>query len=357
MILNNHIKTTKSLLVVFCLSFIVSACNTSISPTIEVIYASDKAIAITFSSKLVTNNTKVFLEDNLETPILGSVLLKGNQYRFEPIIPFTQGKTYVLYENDVKISNFNIKINESAQAPELIAIYPSADVVPENLLKMYFKFSKPMQEVGNALDFINIIDNNTGKEVDVFLELNTELWNTEHTLLTLWLDPGRIKTDLIPNKELGLPIVKGNSYTLKIDANWKDAEGIQLIQAYEKVFNVVSRDSKKPVIDDWKVLVTPNVLTLHFNEPMDGILGRETFNIKNNSEGNYISGKYELINKEQTLKFNPDTPFTKGKYTLIVESKLEDLAGNNMNHPFDNDLTISENQKPTETKSLQFVVE
>ena len=34
----------------------------------------------------------------------------------------------------------------------------------------------------------------------IFLELENELWNPEHTQLTLWLDPGRIKRDLIPNQ-------------------------------------------------------------------------------------------------------------------------------------------------------------
>ena len=39
-----------------------------------------------------------------------------------------------------------------------------------------------------------------------FLDLQPELWNAEGTVLTLWLDPGRIKRDLIPNKELGIPL-------------------------------------------------------------------------------------------------------------------------------------------------------
>ncbi|AXT20009.1 hypothetical protein D7030_02485 [Flavobacteriaceae bacterium AU392] len=355
MILNNNIKTTKVFfLVVFC--FLLGCKNEHDTP-VEVIYnKSGKATAITFSSSLATKNAKVFLNSNLETPVLGSYSANGNNYTFEPIIAFSSGKTYILIENDNQKSSFTINNNSNVIAPELVAIYPSTNTVPENLLKMYFQFSKPMQEVDSALDFIKITNNTTGEEVDVFLELTTELWNKEHTRLTLWLDPGRIKTDLIPNKEKGLPILKGNEYTLTIDSNWSDAEGNTLGKPYQKTFSVIERDAKKPRLEDWELLVNLDVLTVHFNEPLDGVLASKSFQVKNiNNE--IVAGNFELINKEQTLKFQPEHPFALGEYTLIVESKLEDLAGNNMNHPFDNDLTIAENQNPTETKSLQFIVE
>ena len=71
-----------------------------------------------------------------------------------------------------------------------------------------------MQEVRNSLEYIKVINLNTQKEEDIFLTLETELWNADHTELTLWLDPGRIKKDLIPNQKLGIPIKNGNSYEL-----------------------------------------------------------------------------------------------------------------------------------------------
>ena len=346
------IKTTKVFLVVFC--FLLSCKETS-EPSVDVIYESEKAIAVTFNSQLETKDIKVFLSGNLGTPVLGSYRLNGEHYTFEPIIPFSAGKTYLIHEADVQKASFTINSNDNVVAPELLAIYPSTDTVPENLLKMYFQFSKPMQEVGSALDFITVTNTTTGKEVDVFLELTTELWNNEHTQLTLWLDPGRIKTDLIPNKERGLPILKDNTYRLTIDSNWPDAEGNKLNTLYEKVINVVKRDADKPNISDWEVLATLDVLTIHFNEPLDGVLASKAFHIKN-SLNESVSGDFELINKEQTLLFHPKHPFALGEYSISIESRLEDLAGNNLNHPFDNDLTKKENQDTSEFKTLPFIV-
>ena len=355
MIFNSFIKTIKGTLVVFCILFFVS-CDDNKSSGLEIIYDSEKAIAITFPSTLATGDAKVYLKSNLDTALLGDFSLDENTYRFEPVIPFFEGNTYVLYQNNKAISSFSINTITDTIAPEVIAIYPSSNSVPENLLKMYFIFSKPMQEVDSALDYITITNNETGNVVDVFLELNTELWNKEHTQLTLWLDPGRIKTDLIPNKEKGLPIIKGMRYTLTIDKNFKDANGNGLIQAYKKEFKVVDRDTEKPLPLNWELQANANVLTLHFKESMDAILAMETCRIEN-SKGENVFGDFELINEEKTLKFHPKHPFVLGKYTLVIESRLEDLAGNNLNRPFDNDLSQSITHEITELKKLQFIIE
>ncbi|MCC1484636.1 hypothetical protein [Winogradskyella immobilis] len=353
MVHHTFTKTTKVFLVVFC--FLLS-CKTENKEDIEVIYQSGKAVSITYSSQLATQKAKVFLSTNLNTPLLGSYNFKGDDYTFEPVVPFSAGITYILKENGEQKSSFTIYKNDDVEAPTLIAIYPSTNTLPENLLKMYFQFSKPMQEVGSALDFIKVTNNNTGKEVDVFLELNTELWNKEHTRLTLWLDPGRIKTDLIPNKEKGLPILKGNEYTLTIDSNWGDAQGNTLGKPYQKTFNVVERDVKMLHIEDWELLVNLDVLTVHFKEPLDGVLASKSFHIENSNK-DIVSGDFRLINQEQTLKFQPEHPFALGEYTLVVQSKLEDLAGNNLNHPFDKDLTQTNSEKETEFKAIKFTVD
>ena len=350
-------KTTKVFLVVFYLLSFVSSCNNSSgSNQIEVIYDNEKAIAIVFSSKLASDKASIFLDTNNDTSILGSFSQSGNQYTFRPAIPFSGGNTYTLVEAEQVKTTFTIDAIEVVNPPELTAIYPTTATVPENLLKMYFQFSKPMQEVGNALDYITIINTKTGDTTDVFLELNTELWNNDHTRLTLWLDPGRIKTDLIPNKERGLPIINGNEYKLIVDSNWLDAQGNALVNGYEKIFSVLDRDPIKPSIDDWEILVNPDVFTLHFKESMDAALASKAFQIKTLND-EVVLGEFELINKEKTLKFLPEYPFALGEYTLIVDSKLEDLAGNNLNHPFDKDLTQTQNETTSEFKTLKFTVE
>lgn len=355
-ILKLYNKKTKLLLVFFCFFAILTSCKSDLNtPEVIVIYEGEKAVGVSFSSKLTSSDVKVFLEGNRETPVLGTLTLEDNIYIFKPAIPFSEGHNYLLFNKGNQVSNFSVLVNTNNASTELVAIYPTSDTVPENLLKMYFLFSNPMQEVGSSLDFISVTNNATNEKVDVFLNLETELWNVEHTQLTLWLDPGRIKTDLIPNKKKGLPILKNNEYILKIDSKWKDARGKVLDKSYIKKFHVTDRDHKKPYINYWELVVTKQMLAIHFKESLDGILARETFSIKN-SKGNIIEGKYDLINNEQTLKFFPNSIFKKGNYTIIIESRLEDLAGNNLNRLFDNDLNKKIDDDSSELKRLQFKV-
>ena len=127
---------------------------------------------------------------------------------FKPMIAFTRGLKYKVYvRNELidEIADTDLLIQSTA--PEVVAVYPALDTLPENLLKFYIRFSKPMQE-GDELQHIHLIKDGRDTMSSVFLDL--ELWNNERTMLTLWLDPGRIKRELQPNKLLGPPLNKGS---------------------------------------------------------------------------------------------------------------------------------------------------
>jgi hypothetical protein len=88
-------------------------------------------------------------------------------------------------------------------------------------------------------------------------------------MLTLWLDPGRIKRDLQPNKTLGPPLKRGEHCSLLIKNDWRDAEGVSLGQAFHKDFEVGVRDSISPDPAEW-VIDAPEsgtVQTLQVNFP------------------------------------------------------------------------------------------
>jgi len=293
--------------------------------------------------------------------ILGDYESRENRCYFKPLVPFSFGNEYEVYEGDVLIFGFKPKRPQSSSPkPELISIYPTSDTVPENLLKMYFEFSQPMQETQGVLDYITITNLTTGDEEDVFLDLPTELWNVDHTLLTLWLDPGRIKTDLIPNKELGLPIVRGNAYIITVDSSWQNSKRNSLGKTYEKRIVVSDPDTHSPKASDWNLVVpksgSTTALEIHFLEPLDAILVPETFSIEESFEIN-VEGSFELVPGERILKFFPFQAWTSGAYDIIIESRLEDLAGNNMNHLFDVDLEKTGVSEPSETKKRSFTIE
>ncbi|MEA1786383.1 Ig-like domain-containing protein [Arenibacter sp. GZD96] len=315
---------------------------------------------VSFRSSKSPEFFKISLAGQKETAILGQFKRVGDSLTFTPAIPFTWGFTYDIREKDTVQLSFTIPKSPEIEAPEILAIYPTTDTIPENLLKMYFIFSQPMTEVGNALDYISLYNQTTQRKVPVFLTLETELWNKAHNQLTLWLDPGRLKTDLIPNKERGMPLENQHAYTLRIDAQWQSAKGMTLKQDYVKHFWVTLRDTEKPQLSNWR-LVTPNnaslePLHIHFNEPLDALLATETIHIMHRGQ-QAVLGSFQLMPHQKGVLFYPDTPWTYGTYSVKVDAKLEDLAGNNLLHLFDTDVQNIPNAEPSTAQSLTFKIQ
>ncbi len=354
-------KKIKFSLVFFCFLSCLNCKNSSNEVEIRVNYSEKKANSISFEG--IANNIihyKVFLKGNSSNAVLGKFTkLNNDSIIFTPIVDFENGNEYSLIYKDELVGKFAIKDVDNNSKPELIAIYPSKDTLPENLLKMYFVFSKPMQNVSNFLDFVTVKNSNTNKDEEVFLRLENELWNRNQTRITLWLDPGRIKTDLKPNEQLGLPIIEGNHYLLTVSDQFRDANGIKLAEKVVKKFYVSKKDDKMPLIEKWQLskpeIDTKDVLKIDFVESLDAILAKESIKIIFNSKE--ISGQYFLRENESQLEFLPDSFWTKGVYKILVDRKLEDLAGNNLLRKFDVDL---DNDKPNSKElitELEFIVE
>lgn len=354
-------KTVKKIRVflVFFYVFCIHVFSQSSEPfEVKVSYSDNsKAIMVAFDSVAMHNELEIRLQGS-SMAILGSFSTAGSQQLFTPLVPFTPQKRYHVYHNGNVKGTFIISSLEGS-APWLLNSYPTIATVPENLLKVYFQFSEPMQQVGNTLDFIKVVDRTANKEVDLFLELQNELWNHDSTILTLWLDPGRIKTGLIPNKEKGLPLMAGHVYEISIDSSWRSALGIGLEQSYKKVFTVIGRDNVKPSLSAW-VLSKPrknfkDKLTIQFNEPLDAILIQKTIHLYLNDQR--VPGKILVLKDEKTIQFDPVKVWKEGEYILKVDAVLEDLAGNNLNHPFDRDLTKDVEATFTIHKTRSFIVE
>ncbi len=327
-------------LIFFCAIGI--SCKTAAVSDYEILYKDGKPAAIGFPANTPGELITVFLDDQQDTPMLGEVARDADYFSFTPVVPFTGGNTYTIYIDDKWQGQIRFETSSTGNVPYVQNIFPTSDTVPENLLKMYIEFSRPMQEVRSALDYITVWNDTENKAEDIFLELPTELWNAEHTRLTLWLDPGRIKTDLIPNREKGLPIREGNTYTLRISPEWLDAEGNPLDAPYIKTFAVGARDARKPRPLDWSLDVpesgSRDPLIVHFGESMDAILANESLSVWNEKNQMVSSGRFALGDEEQSIAVLPAIPWESGVYRLTCRHKLEDLAGNNLDRLFDSDL-------------------
>lgn len=273
--------------------------------------------------------------------ILGNYSTESDLISFTPLIPFTRGLRYELRLRNKPIGTFNVPLADLDDAPKLLGIFPSQDTLPENLLKVYLRFSQPMQE-GKSADYVFLVKNKSDTLQGAFLNLQPELWNEDRTLLTLWLDPGRIKRDLQPNRALGLPLQPGNRYRLLVSPEWKDQQGTRLTETRPKTFVASGRDSRSPVPTHWKITPPPGgskqSLKIEFKEPLDYGLLTETISIEAEN-GDPVKGNWEIGAEERSAFFKPTDRWQAGKYTLSVLTVLEDLAGNNLSRPFDRDVT------------------
>jgi hypothetical protein len=287
------------------------------------------------------------LNSPVQSAIIGDYTITPDGVLFRPLVPFTPGLDYEVRLKGEPITHFRGPRFLGPKAMPELDIYPTIDTLPENALKLYFEFNKPMQE-GKAMDFIRIVKNGKDTLPGVFLDMNNELWNKESTILTVWFDPGRIKRDLQPNKAMGPPLQQGNKYQLVVLPGWLDQDGKRTMFTYLKDFVAGSRDDISPDPAKWEIEIpkpeTDLPVRVYFNESLDYVLIKNAIHILDD-KGNPVEGIIEVDKNEVGFDFSPSAPWKAGDYILEVESRLEDNAGNNLNHPFDNDLTQQQKEQ------------
>ena len=285
-------------------------------------------------------------------PMLGAYRVASNLFRFDPQFPLEPGVNYRAIFHPDRLPGdrgkggepimavFKAPSRQSSRTTVVTHVYPSADVLPENLLKFYVHFSAPMSR-GHIYDYVHLRDD-AGKEVEIpFLEIDEELWNPAMTRLTLFIDPGRIKRGVRPLEELGPALREGTRYTLVIDEAWKDGAGSPLKEAFQKSFQVGPPDRDPPDPAGWKIQPpqskTRAPLAITFGEPMDHALAERVIRVINDS-GEAVEGKTGLEDQERRWNFVPSAPWHRGSYRIAVQTTIEDLAGNNIGKPFEVDL-------------------
>ena len=326
--------------------FFVTGCTEKKeTSSVSIQWEGDKAVAFIvpqeFLSSVSKDSVKELLHIRLATSdqaIIGDYSFKEGDVIFQPVLAFTRGLTYHVYVRDKLIDELRIQAGNTI-APQIIAVYPAIDTVPENLLKFYISFSKPMQE-GDVFKHVHLIKDGHDTLTAVFLE--QELWNNESTILTVWLDPGRIKKDLQPNRSLGPPLKTGSWYQFVIDKDWQDGEGVLLKENFIKKFVAGFHDGISPDEKLWTLSSpttgTKEQLKINFHESLDKVLAENTMSIADEN-GNEVKGKFSVDSNGTIASFTPDNEWKRGAYLLNIESRLEDLAGNNLDRLFDTDLT------------------
>lgn len=346
-------------------SFLIISCREKADNEIILQWENKRPVKIFIPQQLLDESPKDWaIPENLRVSLakpgspqmVGSFHLRDGFVVFEPAIPFTRGLTYEVVYKGKRLKEILIPAPEGAKAPVVTGIYPSSDSLPENLLKIYVSFSEQMQE-GVSARHIFLIKDGVDTLSNVFLDLQPELWNFDRTQLTLWLNPGRIKRDLIPNQEEGAPLVIGSQYELFVKPGWRDAIGDSLLTAFKKSFLTISRDTISPDTDRWELKAPASgslqSVTLSFPEPLDYQVIKTAITMLD-PDGKEQLGKIEVLHNERAWRFTPLTEWKKGRYILRVEPRVEDLAGNNLERLFDRDLAKPGAKPEDETGYVRF---
>jgi hypothetical protein len=271
-----------------------------------------------------------------QTPMLGDYEIHGRMVRFQPRLAFLAGRDYraeARHEDVMErpvILRFTPAVANPKIAARVLSVFPSGNVVPANLLRIYIVFSQPMMPEDVAKQ-IRLIDEDGEDVRHPFLEVKGGLWDPAATRLTLFLEPGRIKTGLALHESLGPVLKRGGSYRLTISKDMRDAYGEPLAADFTREYRVVAEDRASPDVFRW-MLSHPRTgssdeLIINAAKPLDEPLFERLVRVET-ANGLGVPGQLKIGHGGATWRFTPAQPWKCGDYLIRVGAELEDLAGN-----------------------------
>lgn len=276
-------------------------------------------------------------------PLLGTHVVEGGTLLFRPTYPLAPGVRYrAVFHHPGGGAPIETIVNgpsrDIAPAARVERLYPSGDVLPGNQLRLYIYFSAPMSH-GEAATRVRLL-NETGKALSGVFLPGEELWDPQFRRLTMTFDPGRIKRGLTSNEAMGAPIVTGKRYTLVIDREWLDARGVPMLTGFRKVFRGGPEERHPPDPKQWRLTAptagTAGPLIVDFPKPMNYVLLQRMLRVS--VQRVVIEGVVKVERQETRWIFTPRQPWKTGAYELVVDTALEDLAGNSIGKAFDIDV-------------------
>jgi hypothetical protein len=285
--------------------------------------------------------------------IFGRYTVFEGGVRFTPHFPFERGLSYrASFDprplgrpelSDVLTLEFSLPKEQSALPTEVKHIFPSSDHLPENLLRFYVCFSNSMQR-GRVRAEILLLGPDGEPAHDTLYRAPVELWDRSMRCLTVLLDPGRLKREVGPNRELGPPLETGQEYALAVGAGMTDLSGNQLPETVYKRFRVTDAVREPIAVEQWKIRPpatnSRQPLVLMFPRPLDWALLSHTITIASTCETceQSVDGKIEIDQYERRWSFTPASRWAAGSYHVRVASSLEDVCGNSVTAAFDRPL-------------------
>jgi hypothetical protein len=290
-------------------------------------------------------------------PMAGRLAADGADACFVPRFGFADGTAYAVTVDGRAAGVLARPRPDRPATGRVLAIYPSADEVPRNLLRCYVWFSVPMSE-GSAAGHVALTDEAGAPLAGALLPGEHELWDAGRRRLTVLLDPARIKRGLAGHRAAGYPLQSGQPVALVVDAGFRDAAGAPLASGAQRRY-AVGPDERRHVDPAAWELAAPAAggtepLEVRFGRPLDhGLLARCLH--VTGPGGGRVDGAAQAGPQERSWRLTPRAAWAAGEHRLVVDPVLEDVAGNSVRRVFDRDLSRSEDDpRPAAPAALTF---
>ena len=310
----------------------------------------------------------VHVAGNDSLPVAGSYAVSADGLDFTPRFPFDAGRSYLVRVDPSRLPaarstpviTAELKVPAGPDGPRtsVTAIAPTGGEWPENLLRFYIQFSGPMSRT-TALGFVKLVDDRGEEVKEAFLPLDVDLWNGERTRFTVFFDPGRVKSGIRPNVELGRALHAGRKYAIVIDAGWPDAQGRPLSSPFRYEFTATPAEERAVAPTAWMLAVpgagTRNPLIVTFPWALDHGLLQRAIGVTAPG-GASVDGEIAIDTGERNWRFTPASPWRAGDHELVVLAILEDPAGNRVGRAFEIEMFQKPAPNPGERVNRPFQV-
>jgi hypothetical protein len=298
--------------------------------------------------------------DDTAPSMLGDYSVAGGALRFTPAFPLDPGRPYRVRFDPARlpgatgpaapiVATIGQPARDATPSTVVTRVYPTADVVPENLLRMYIEFSEPMGRP-SGIEHMKLFDE-SGREIPgAFLPLDYEFWSPDHTRFTAFFDPGRVKGGILPNQQMGRALRTGRSVTLVIGHEWRDQYGRPLKEDFRRVLRVGPAEDQPLDTASWRIQPPAaggrDSLLVSFPKPLDHALLMRALGVRR--EDAAVEGDVIIDQAETRWAFTPKQPWRAGTYQLLALDTLEDVAGNQIGRAFevDNFDTVDKSPNP-----------
>jgi hypothetical protein len=287
----------------------------------------------------------------------GKLTTDGPDVCFIPRFSFVDGTTYEVSIDGSTAGVLHRRLPTRPATTRVLEIYPTAGLVPRNLLRLYVWFSAPMRE-GEAGRHIRLRDESGAAMTGALLRTEHELWDPSRRRLTLLLDPARLKRGLRDHVREGYPLRLGETFRVAVDEEFRDAQGGALGAPAERLYAVGPDERRHVEPSLWSIGVpsrgSTEPLDLTLGRPLDHALLARCMEVTG-PDGRPIDGDVRIGPEERSWRLTPSEPWGPGDHRLLVDPILEDVAGNSVTRVFDRDLTRpADDGRATHAVALSF---